>query len=129
MSYEVSIIVGLLGLTFLMFYIANSLKDEKELVPLRIFFFVIGLLFVLIVPSSMMTLTDLSQNNGTWTADIYGNMTARIGTSFETNNWTMRVGVTYVCIYFLYWLFMLFGGIATKKGKEWKSDSEGGRFG
>jgi hypothetical protein len=129
LSYETAVVIGLLGLTFLFFYVSNSLKDEKEMMPLRIFFFVIGLVFVLIVPSSMTTITDLNNNNGTWTPEIYGNMTARMGTAFETNTWTMRVGITYVCIYFIYWLLMLFGDIATKKGKEWKSDRGGGRFG
>jgi len=128
-SYEVAVVIGLLGFVFLMFYLVSILKDRSEFLPLSVFFFVIGLVAVLIIPSSLVTLTDLSYNNGTWTADIYGNMTARLGTSFETSSWTMRVGITYVCIYFIYWLFMLFGSLAVKKGKEWKSDKEGGRFG
>ena len=128
MSYEVAIVIGLLGFVFLMFYLVNLLKDRPEFVPLSIFFFIIGLFAILVIPSSLVTLTDLSYNNNTWTPDIYGNMTARLSTSFETSNWTMRVGITYVCIYFIYWLFMLFGSLATKKGKEWKSDTKGGRF-
>ena len=129
MSYEVAVVIGLLGFVFLMFYIVNLLKDKNEFLPLSVFFFVIGLVAVLIIPSSLITLTDLSNNNGTWTEDIYANMTAKLNTSFETSSWTMRVGITYICLYFIYWLFMLFGSIATKGVKEWKSDKGGGRFG
>ena len=130
MSYEVAVVIGLLGFVFLMFYVVSILKDKSEFTPLLVFFFVIGLISFTIIPSSLVTLTDLSYNNGTWDGASYANMTNKLSTSFSTSTYTMWVGTAYVCIYFIYWLFMLFGNIATKKwGKDWKSDKEGGKFG
>ena len=132
MSYEIAVILGILGIIALMFYIVSILQKENEFMfPLKLFFFIIGIVLFLVVPSMLQTMTDYNydkSSNGNMSLDEYGNFTAKISSTFSTMTTLVYLSFAYIIVYFIYWVLTLAGLIAKKPmGKEWKSE-KGGKF-
>ena len=132
MSYEIAVILGILGIIALMFYIVSIFQKESEFMfPLKLFFFIIGIVLFLVIPSVLQTMVDANYDKeagGNMSLDVYSNMTAKIGSTFSTMTTLVYLSFAYIIVYFIYWVLTLAGLIAKKPmGKDWKSD-KGGKF-
>lgn len=100
MSWEIALVVSLVGVAFAMFYVANSLDQQHY--GIKLLLFLVGLF--LLVSNLAVTPQILSANNDTINETIITNLTPALDNSYLAILWVTIFIVFYFIIYFLYTL-------------------------
>lgn len=126
-EWEEAIIIGQLIIPFFLIYASKSISEKNKIfIPLKALLFIVSFFLIIHVPSTMISILDIDKDSThPLTEDEYGNLTTKVTGSFAATSYLAYVVMAYSIVAFLYWLFILFKDVSTKKSK-WDDELEGG---